>query len=147
MNTVQKFESIRRFTQWRLSHPPPGSICQFPPTTQHFYSFFIFTSSFFMQVHANEIIPAFPLGAISKSVHNTRLHFFPLKFFFYNLIVLHGWIDQGWFVQSSFSNFNFVWAVIFFCYNGPQCSFSTLCISESARKIIEARLPAQRAYL
>lgn len=48
-----------------------------------------------MQVHANEIIPAFPLGAISKSVHNTRLHFFPLKFFFYNLIVLHGWIDQG----------------------------------------------------
>lgn len=129
--------------------PTPGSICQFPPTTQHFYSFF---NIYFQFLHASTCkwdYPCLPSRSYFKTctVHNTCLNSFPLKFFFYNLIVLHGWIYQGWFVQSSFSNLNLVWAAIFSVTMDYSAFFSTLCISESSRKIIEAKLPAHRAYL
>lgn len=134
MSTEQNILNIKRFTWWRLLHPPLSPSASFHPPYNIFILFYISPSSFFMQIHANEIILIFLPGLSSKSVHTAVLYssspFF--NFFIYSCIVFHGWIYQGLFDWVTFSN-------IFLSFNlfllqTMHLSSSALCISEIVRK-------------
>lgn len=133
MNTEQNILSIKWFTWRRLLHPPLSPSASFHPPHNIFILFYISPFSFFMHIHANEIILVFLLGLSSKSVHTADLYFSPFLSFIYGCIVFHAWIYQSLFDWVTFSN---IWFEFLFLLQTMHISSSALCISEFVRRNI-----------
>lgn len=100
-----------------------------------------------MQVHAGNYIPAFPLGAISKHVQYIIHVLIPsFKIF---LLQPHSiaWLDlPGLICSVLILNLNLVWAHSLTIVQWTTVHFFYTVISESARKIIEAKLQHYRGH-